>query len=140
MTLALKKPAILLVEDDPSLKETVVELLEGDSEFRVITAGSLPEASTKVQNQKFSCIILDWHLREGQTSEKLIRTIRQESKAQRSQNFDTPIIILSGALNTVIINKIMLMVDSILVKPFQPDQLLSQVDKFAKYGRPRKSA
>ncbi|MCB9063349.1 MAG: response regulator transcription factor [Halobacteriovoraceae bacterium] len=140
MTLALKKQTILLVEDDPSLKETVVELLEGDSDYKVITAGSLPEANTKVQNQKFSCIILDWHLREGQTSEKLIRTIRQKSKTVKNMNFDTPIIILSGALNTVIINKIILLVDSILVKPFQPEQLINQIDQFVKNGRPKKSA
>ena len=58
---------ILIVDDDLSLRETLVEQLQFDGEFTAEEAGSINEAETKVtaRDSRFDAVILDVGLPDG---------------------------------------------------------------------------
>ena len=58
---------ILIVDDDATLRETLVEQLEVDGEFTAAEAATVSEAETMVTNRdaRFDAIILDVGLPDG---------------------------------------------------------------------------
>ena len=82
---------ILIVDDDLSLRETLVEQLQVDGEFSAEEAGSIGEAETKVtaRDARFDAVILDVGLPDGDG--------RDLCAALRRQGMRMPIIMLTGS-------------------------------------------
>ena len=82
---------ILIVDDDLSLRETLVEQLQFDGEFSAEEAGSIGEAETKVtaRDARFDAVILDVGLPDGDG--------RDLCASLRRQGMRMPIIMLTGS-------------------------------------------
>lgn len=121
--MADRKP-ILIVDDDTDLCNMIIEM--------VFNAGYGPtgvtnarEATFKLKNQKFACIVLDIRLGE-ETGEGVIEFVR---KNVQSPNAQTPIIVISGFLDRELVENIAPHVQGALVKPFEPPTLLGLLKK-----------
>ncbi|MCM2279550.1 MAG: response regulator [Oligoflexia bacterium] len=114
---------ILIVEDDNDLREALARFL-ADKGFRTVTSSKVTDALNKLNNQKFSCILLDikFDYRGGDHVVEFLRT--EES----NPNHDTPILIMSGFLEPALIKRIGRLVNGILVKPFELPALLERLN------------
>jgi CheY-like chemotaxis protein len=84
---------ILLVDDEEEIIASVSELLKltfGEDDLKIVEARNGMDATGKVKNQKFDCIITDMKMpkKEG---DALIVSVRQNPF-----NADTPIIMLTA--------------------------------------------
>ncbi len=71
------KPCIMLVEDDPSVRDATRMLLKVEG-YQVITVASLEEALEAVHNgARFDLLMTDYHLGPAQTGTQLIATLRE---------------------------------------------------------------
>lgn len=90
---ALKKDQwVLVVDDDPDVRELLVDDLidQFDGELRIVQASDGVQASGKLENQSFDCIITDLKMpkRDG---DHFIEWIRE---SQRNKN--VPIVVVTG--------------------------------------------
>jgi CheY-like chemotaxis protein len=81
---------LLVVEDDPDTRETLVELFEGAG-FSVASAGSLATARAQLRGGAFDVVLSDFSLGDASTDENWRATDELVSLAR-----PTPIILLSG--------------------------------------------
>jgi two-component system, sensor histidine kinase len=68
-------PTVLLVEDDPAVRDATRMLLKV-SGYRVLTASSLGEARTRANEQPLDLLVTDYHLSNGETGTQVIATLR----------------------------------------------------------------
>jgi DNA-binding response OmpR family regulator len=109
---------ILVVDDEPTLRETLVEALEMDG-FRVVAAGDGREALTKFREERPDLVLLDLMLPELSGVE-VCRIIRAESP--------TPIIMLTAKdseLDKVV--GLELGADDYVTKPFSLRELSARI-------------
>jgi two-component system, sensor histidine kinase len=70
-------PQVLLVEDDPAVRDATRLLLKVEG-YRVLTAATLAEAlSLAAENPQMELLITDYHLSNGETGTEVIATLRQ---------------------------------------------------------------
>lgn len=124
MTRKRKGKYILVIEDDEGLCDSILENLQ-TAGYRCMGVNNLKEASFKLQNQKYECILLDMQL-GAESGMSVIELVRSR---KGSQNPDTPIVVVSGYLDKVLLKKIASQIQGALVKPFDTKMLLSTVDK-----------
>lgn len=108
-----KKPSILVIEDDPSMARAVHMQLSGDG-YNVILSHDGADAVFRANNQKFDCIITDFHLPKF-SADRIISHIRS-GKINKA----TPIILISGQLTKEDLMRV-LSHDAnvkVLIKPF----------------------
>jgi DNA-binding response OmpR family regulator len=117
------KKSILLIEDDEDLGETLAAYLEMHY-FSVIRAKSEKEATLKLRNQEFFCVLVDIKLSEG-SGEGVIRFIRTNNHPGFKKN--VPIYMLSGHLDKHVIERNLKLVNGAFVKPFSMDSLLEKL-------------
>ncbi|MBK7963787.1 MAG: response regulator [Bdellovibrionales bacterium] len=120
----LVKKWILLVEDDKAFADLLMADLVKISDFKMIWAKTLPEGMTKLNNQKFSCILLDLQL-EKHSGLKLIQQVRNPN-ATKQLNADTPIILMSGYLKGDVVVSVATLVQGIIAKPFKPTDVIQK--------------
>jgi DNA-binding response OmpR family regulator len=114
---------VLLVEDDNAISESVTARLR-DAGYKVIVASSVNEASVKLGQQKFSCIVTDLVLGKG-SGEDLIFKLDDK----RSLNFKVPILIVSAYVEADLIKRVGKKVNGVLVKPFRIEMLVDKVNQ-----------
>jgi two-component system, OmpR family, response regulator len=128
----MKKPIVFLAEDDTDLRESLVELLEGDG-YEAVGTASGQELLKKLKSRPADIVILDLGLPDG---DGLIRMadIRKVTNA--------PIIILSG--KGELVDKIVgleLGADDYLGKPFAMRELSARLKaNLRRYQMPQSKA
>ncbi|WP_394788920.1 response regulator [Rhodoferax sp.] len=111
-------PHILVIDDDPSIRELVVEYL-GNNDMRVSAGGSGRELFDVVDREAIDLVLLDLKL-PGEDGMQLARTLRQRAAV--------PIIFLTGRNEEA--DRVMgleLGADDYVTKPFSPRELLARV-------------
>nr|WP_315237414.1 response regulator [uncultured Albidiferax sp.] len=111
-------PHILVIDDDPSIRELVVEYL-GNNDLRVSAGGSGRELFELVEREAIDLVLLDLKL-PGEDGMQLARTLRERAAV--------PIIFLTGRNEEA--DRVMgleLGADDYVTKPFSPRELLARV-------------
>jgi two-component system response regulator MtrA len=109
---------ILLVEDDPSIRETTSLGLEGAG-FKVTAAAAGPEGLDRFRRDRFDLVVLDLML-PGLDGYEVCREIRKTSSV--------PIVILSARSDTVdVVVGLELGGDDYVTKPFELPELVARV-------------
>lgn len=126
MTL-LKKPFILIVDDEPEII-LIIESLLSKYDVKVITSTNGDDAAYKANNQEFCMIFLDFNLPKADGAEVLAKI-----RKPKSVNKDTPVVIISAFLNPDNLKKLLpLKVDTCLTKPIENSRFFSVVNKYLK--------
>lgn len=116
---------ILFVEDDEMLRSTVKEFLEKKG-FIVVTAEKISDSKSKAQNQKFDLIIMDYQLKNDETSDKLLNYLKDKTSLNNF-NEHTPIIVLSGTLDSYSVRQFASHTKNFLIKPVDNQTLLFKI-------------
>ncbi len=119
---AIKRPSLLIVEDEEDLREITREWFEAE-DFIVITSESKADAMFKLKNQPFDCILLDLKIKGGDGTD-IISYIRND---KGELNRSTPIIVLSGHIDKMIIAEHGNKISAAVVKPVDRPQLIEKV-------------
>jgi len=109
---------VLLVEDDPSLQESLSACLVVEN-FDLDTASNLGEAREKLEH-KPEILILDWMLPDGQGIELL--------KELRASGNQVPVILLTA--RSELVDKVLgleLGANDYMTKPFEPRELIARI-------------
>jgi DNA-binding response OmpR family regulator len=109
---------ILAVDDDPSVRQMIVDYL-GDNEMRVTAVASGREIAGVMARETIDLLVLDLRL-PGEDGMQIARRLRQES--------GLPIIMLTGLKDEA--DRVMgleLGADDYLTKPFSPRELLARI-------------
>jgi two-component system, OmpR family, response regulator len=117
-TLKTVPPSILIVDDDPQIRDVLQEYFTSNG-LRVSVASSGKEMTGALVDHSIDLVVLDRRL-AGEDGMELARKLREESTI--------PIIILTGVRDEV--DRIMgleLGADDYLTKPFSPRELLARV-------------
>jgi CheY-like chemotaxis protein len=121
-----KGPWVLVVDDDPDFVEMISERLR-DGGYRVLSCGKSFEAVRMINNQKFSCIVLDYRLEVGDGGQ-VIQAFRKKTNAI---NYSTPILLMSGQFDVDILQKVGRMINGAVVKPFDLKEFVEKVSKLS---------
>ncbi|HJK93001.1 MAG TPA: response regulator transcription factor [Polyangiaceae bacterium LLY-WYZ-15_(1-7)] len=110
---------VLLVEDDPGLRGTLLRLLRMSYEVRA--ASCLAEARDELAEQRFDLLVTDIHLGDGRGTALLEELARDP---------DAPLVILITGQPSVAtaVQALRLSAVDYLVKPLRPEQVLARVD------------
>jgi len=127
--LAFQPKWILLVDDEQEIIDSLRELLQvtfGEDELRIVEARDGIQATGKIKNQKFDCIITDMKMpkKEG---DALIVSVRQNPF-----NAETPIIMLTGHPNKKILRDVRFVY--LMEKPFLHNELTDLLATQLKVG------
>jgi DNA-binding response OmpR family regulator len=115
---------VLLVEDDPSLRMLCAMNLEMDG-HRVLEAPTLADARAHLENEDIDLVLLDVHV-GGEYGYDLIEPIRSLGRP--------PIVLMSGTAEVGEAER--KLVDAVVPKPFDPEQLSALVSRLAYPGEP----
>lgn len=120
---------VLLVDDEADILASVRELLElsfSSEKLRIVEAHNGIDATVKVKNQKFDCIITDMKMPKKEGDAFIV------SARQSAFNQDTPIIMLTGFPNkrTLKEHRFVYLIE----KPFTHDSLTELVGTQLKVG------
>jgi DNA-binding response OmpR family regulator len=111
-------PHVLVVDDDPSIRELVCDYL-GQNELRVTAVADGKAMQSIIGDQVVDLVVLDLRLR-GEDGMALARRLRDES--------EIPIVMLTGRSEEA--DRVMgleLGADDYLTKPFSPRELLARI-------------
>src|SRR5450759_3828352 len=111
-------PHILVIDDDPIIRDLVVEYL-GKNDLRVSTGASGHEMFEIIDREAIDLVLLDLKL-PGEDGMQLARTLRERATI--------PIILLTGRNEEA--DRVMgleLGADDYVTKPFSPRELLARV-------------
>ncbi len=115
----LQNKKLLLVDDEPELLKMVISILSDDGFRNIVTAASVKEGISAVQNEKPDLAILDVMLPDGDGF-SLMQQIRTFS--------DVPVIFLTAKDEAVDrLSGLGLGADDYIVKPFLPQELLFRI-------------
>jgi len=112
------RPHVLVVDDDPSIRELVTDYL-GENELRVSAVADGKAMQAVLADQVVDLIVLDLKLR-GEDGMALARKLRDDS--------EIPIVMLTGRSEEA--DRVMgleLGADDYLTKPFSPRELLARI-------------
>jgi DNA-binding response OmpR family regulator len=113
---------VLLVEDDPSLRMLCAMNLEMDG-HRVLEAPTLGDARAHLENEEIDLVLLDVHV-VGESGYDLIEPIRSLGRP--------PIVLMSGTAEVGEAER--RLVDAVVAKPFDPEELSAVVRRLAYPG------
>ena len=124
------KPAILLVEDDPSLIELVRYNLEA-ADFDVVVEMDGDGGLMAIRERGFDAVILDWMM-PNMSGIEVVRQIRRMNDKRA-----TPVIMLTArGEETDKIRGLDAGADDYVVKPFSPAELVSRVRALLRRSAP----
>jgi two-component system, OmpR family, response regulator len=116
------KKRVLIVDDEPSIVEMLVELLERDGRFDVRTASTGFDAGVLAGAFQPDIIILDYMLPDI-NGNVVCRTVRSNPNLQHVK-----IIIVSGVVNREEVESLLAEgANDFIKKPFEIDQLISRI-------------
>jgi len=120
-----EKLSVLVVEDEPELRQTLKEFLETTKCFSfIIEARDGQDGYVRYQNQEFDLIITDLMMPKANGLELVINISKQEQKKKKK----TPLLILSGNLTSLEVKKsINLGVKYLLAKPCTLEKFTEKV-------------
>ncbi len=111
-------PHILVIDDDPTIRELVAEYL-GDNEMRVSAGASGQDLFAIIDREAIDLVLLDLKL-PGEDGMQLARTLRERATV--------PIVLLTGRKEEA--DRVMgleLGADDYITKPFSPREMLARV-------------
>ena len=112
------KPHILVVEDEPSISDTIVYALTSDG-FEATVCGNVADALTKLGEGTFALGIFDVGLPDG-TGFELLRNLRKKS--------NMPVIFLTARSAEIDrVAGLEMGADDYVTKPFSPRELVARV-------------
>ena len=115
----LQNKKLLLVDDEPALLELVTSILSDDGFRNIVTAVSMKEGISAVQNEKPDLAVLDVMLPDGDGF-SLMQQIRTFS--------DVPVIFLTAKDEAADrLSGLGLGADDYIAKPFLPQELLFRI-------------
>ncbi len=117
---------VLVVDDDPSIRQMVVDYL-GDNEIKVTALASGADIARVTGQQMIDLLILDLKL-PGESGMDIARRIRADS--------NMPIIMLTGCKEEA--DRVMALelgADDYLTKPFSPRELLARIRSLLRRSR-----
>jgi two-component system OmpR family response regulator len=117
---------VLVVDDDPSVREMVCDYL-GDNDIRVTALASGREIADVMGRETIDLVVLDWRL-PGEDGMDIARRLRAESQV--------PIIMLTGRKEEA--DRVMgleLAADDYVTKPFSPRELLAHIRALLRRAR-----
>jgi len=128
--MAVVKPRILVVEDEPAQREILIYNLEAGG-FRVLRAGSGDEALLVVEEERPDVILLDWML-PGVSGIEICRRLRA-----RVSTRSVPIIMMSAKSEEADrVRGLETGADDYVVKPFSVAELIARVRSQLRRTRP----
>jgi DNA-binding response OmpR family regulator len=127
----MENNSLLIVDDDQDLSKLLASELS-NAGFNVVLSTGAADANLKLANQSFRCVILD--LKIGSRTGLEIAQQLRAGKSATAINKDTPIILMSGYLNTEVVEKLRPLVQKILAKPFTPIDLIEKINELLGLG------
>lgn len=119
-----RKPSLLLVDDEPRLLRSLVELLK-DSDYQLITATNGHEAIEQLTKHDFDIVLLDLFMPEKNGHDVLDYI--------KNSNIEVDVVILSGCTDfEEAVAVIKHNVSGYLRKPFQPEELFEAIANILK--------
>lgn len=115
---------VLVVEDETDLRTSILASLNSER-YRSVGVANAREAIFKLKNQKFSLVLLDLKLEEG-NGEEVLQFMRTRPD---HKNQSVPVLITSGTLDKEVVARISGLVQGALVKPFNLASLIAQVKR-----------
>ncbi len=119
---------VLVIEDDPSIRGLVADLLVGEG-YAVLQAADGRQGLRLAREHEPSVIMVDQVLPEMSGLEVL-----EQLHAQRTTRY-IPVILVSGLAHSL--GDVDHPADRVLAKPFDIDALLAEVEGLAALGTPR---
>lgn len=116
----MKEIRILLVEDDPSVRELLKVMLESEG-YGIEEAPDGMEALNKAESTQPDLMILDLMM-PGVDGERLLKRLSDEPQLSR-----IPVIVVSGKYEALDRCKDAIGDDNVFAKPFEPAKLLDRV-------------
>ena len=115
-------PTILVVDDEPDIREVIRFALEG-AEFRVVEAGHADEARKVMASENPDLILLDWML-PGRSGLEFAQQLKQAAKTR-----EIPIIMVSArGEEEDRIKGLDTGADDYIAKPFSPREMVARVN------------
>lgn len=111
-------PRVLLVEDDPSVRDATRMLLQVEG-YRVVAVSSLKEALRVTREQGIDLLVTDYHLSDGETGTDVIAALRQALGATLKA------VLLTGDTSSAIKDLPLDPLMRIASKPVKADELLT---------------
>src|SRR5260370_6465916 len=115
---------ILLVDDEPSLRELLRATFEG-ADVAVDEAASVPEAEARIRADEPDVIVLDLRL-PGESGAELCARLKADELTR-----EIPIVLLTGAEPEEAQRAQRAGAKALVYKPFSPLELLALVDRLA---------
>lgn len=117
-------PKILLVEDDPNIIENLKQLLKNEG-MQVITAMTQAEALEKIEEIKFSLVLLDISLPDG-SGYAICSAVK--AKNLNNKNLETPVIFITAYDDEAnAVTGLQMGAEDYITKPFRPRELVSRI-------------
>jgi CheY-like chemotaxis protein len=116
---------VLVVEDDPLLRESTARLLQGEN-VETVTAGTTAQAQELLRSSTFDCMVLDYSLPDGSGLELL------EDMTRQADTSFPPVIVYTGRnLTDAQLRELERFSHSIIIKGAKsPERLLDEVTLF----------
>jgi DNA-binding response OmpR family regulator len=114
----VSKATILVVDDEPGMRELVRRVL-GEAGYAVVSAGTLDEAKTRVDETSPDLLLVDVRLAAFNGLQLVVR--------ERAIGRTRPIIVMSGHEDPVLVAEAERLGATFLAKPFSPAQLVDTV-------------
>ena len=115
---------VLVVDDDPSLRNLLAQTLEGEG-FQAFTAEDGREARLQIEEHRIDLVITDLAM-PGEEGMELIRALRKDQP-------DVKIVAMSGAFGTDVLRAARALGAHIsLVKPLSKETILRSIDQLSK--------
>jgi DNA-binding response OmpR family regulator len=114
--------SILVVDDEPELARLLCVKVQSLG-HKAQSCAKVSDAMLKLNNQKFDCVLLDLRLEQG-SGERIVDSVRSDPG---SQNFTTPIFVMSGNLDAAVVKRLGPRVSGVFVKPFDVEALMAKL-------------
>ncbi|THB65015.1 MAG: response regulator [Gammaproteobacteria bacterium] len=123
LTAEKKEKKILLVEDDPSTRMIIKEILRKDGYIDMLEASSGEDALSKIKEFRFDLIVCDWHM-PGLSGLQLHEKLQTNTELNKA-----PLLMVTGeSVKENIVKAIKAGVAGYVLKPLSPKSLTDNVN------------
>lgn len=118
------KKSVLIIEDESDLAELMKDRLD-DEGFLTIVSGSRMEMLMKMRNQEFDVILCDLNIK-GSAGGDTIFNVKKMLETSKKQS---PIIVVSGNIDSDVMRNYGKLIKAAFVKPVNMEQLLRKINE-----------